>query len=154
MTNRAPTFVAWLVLAVSGVAGAWDGPPAAPGPKDRCATCGMLVAKYPAWVAAIVRPDGSCLYFDGPKDLFRFLARPGADTDRKAEVWVTDYYTAKPIKARDAVFVRGSDVLGPMGVELVPLASAELAEEFRADHGGEPPLDFEDVDDAVLEALE
>lgn len=156
MTIRIPTLVVSLVVAVValGAARAADRAPCDPGPKDRCATCGMLVAKYPAWIATIVRPDGSCLYFDGPKDLFRYLANHGADIDSTAEIRVTDYYTAKPIKARDAVFVRGSDVLGPMGVELVPLASAAFAEEFRSDHGGEPALTFDEVDDGVLEALE
>ena len=66
----------------------------------------------------------------------------------------TDYYTTRPIKARDAVYVRGSDVLGPMGAELVPLENDALAESFRADHGGEPPLAFDEIDRTVLEALE
>lgn len=114
----------------------------------------MLVAKYPAWISTIVHPDGSCTYFDGPKDLFRYLARNGADVEDGAEIRVTDYYTAKPMKARDAVFVLGSDVLGPMGKELVPLASAALAEEFRKDHGGDAPLTFDEVDATVLKALE
>ena len=75
-------------------------------------------------------------------------------TARDAEIWVTDYYTTKPLKARDAVFVAGSDVFGPMGAELVPLASTEFAESFRADHGGEDPLTFDEIDAAVMRSLE
>lgn len=137
---------------VTGTVAAADGPPP-PGAKDRCATCGMFVAKYPSWVATIEYADGSRKYFDGPKDLFKYRARDGASAV-EIEIWVTDYYTTKPMKARDAFFVRGSDVLGPMGAELVPLASREFAESFRADHGGEPPLLFDEIDETVLRALE
>jgi len=156
MNNRMMTLVVTLVLCVVafGAGEAADGQPPAPGPKDRCATCGMLVAKYPAWITTIVHPNGSCTYFDGPKDLFRYLARNGAEVEDEAEIWVTDYYSAKPIHAREAVFVLGSDVLGPMGKELVPLESAELAEEFRKDHGGDAPLTCDEVDASVLKALE
>ena len=140
-------------LAVTAMVSASDGPPP-PGPKDRCAVCGMFVAKFPNWVATIAYPDGSHRFFDGPKDLFRYLQNEGGSAAEEAEIWVTDYYTTKPLKAHDAVFVRGSDVLGPMGAELVPLASVELAESFRADHGGEAPMVFNDIDADVLRSLE
>ena len=155
MLSQPLKVILWIVacLALAGAGAASDGPPP-PGPKDRCATCGMFVAKYPSWVATIVYIDGSYRYFDGPKDLFRFRSKNETTAVREAEIWVTDYYTTKPLKARDAVFVRGSDVLGPMGAELVPLASVELAESFRTDHGGEAPLTFDQVDAAVLRSLE
>ncbi len=116
--------------------------------------CGMFVAPYPNWIATVVEPDGSHRFFDGPKDLFRYLLGEGGSAATDAEIWVTDYYTTKPLNARDAVYVRGSDVLGPMGAELVPLATAEFAESFRADHGGEVPLTFDEIDAAVLRSLE
>jgi len=155
MNSRQPILAAVLAscLLVAAWGSAADAPPT-PGPRDRCAICGMFVAKHPSWVATIVYVDGSARHFDGPKDLFRFRARDDAETDRETGIWVTDYYTTRPLKARDAVFVRGSDVLGPMGAELVPLASPELAESFRADHGGDPPLTFDDIDADLLEALE
>jgi nitrous oxide reductase accessory protein NosL len=130
------------------------GAPPSPGPKERCAVCGMFVAKYPNWVAIVAVDGGSLRYFDGPKDLFRFLARDGGQVTPTTKIWVTDYYTTTLLDARDAIFVIGSDVLGPMGAELIPHASVELAESFRADHGGEPPLAFEDVDANVLGSLE
>jgi nitrous oxide reductase accessory protein NosL len=140
-------------LVTAGAVTAAEAPPA-PGPKDRCATCGMFVAKYPNWVAVIEYADGSRRYFDGPKDLFRFRAKGDGPAVEENEIWVTDYYTTRPVKAREAVFVRGSDVLGPMGAELVPLSSVEHAESFRADHGGGDPLGFDDIDAVVLQSLE
>jgi nitrous oxide reductase accessory protein NosL len=114
----------------------------------------MFVAPHPNWIASVIEADGTRHYFDGPKDLFRFLLRDGDSVTGDSEIWVTDYYTIKPLRARDAVFVRGSDVLGPMGVELVPLASTELAESFRVDHGGEDPLAFDEIDAAVVRSFE
>ncbi len=143
--------VACLVLTATVTAS--EGPPA-PGPKDRCAVCGMFVAPFPNWIATIIETDGARRFFDGPKDLFRFLLGEGASVVPDAEIWVTDYYTTKPLRARDAMYVLGSDVLGPMGAELVPLTSTEAAESFRVDHGGEDPLTFDEIDAAVMRSLE
>ena len=44
-----------------------------PGPKDLCPVCGMLVSKYPNWVAVVVWKDGHAHFFDGAKDMFKFL---------------------------------------------------------------------------------
>ncbi len=119
--------------------------------------CGMFVAKYPTWVAALVLEEGRRLYFDGPKDMFRYLHDPeryGAeeefDADDVVEVWVTDYYSARPIDAEAALFVIGSDVMGPMGPELVALANRDEAETFRADHGGDLVLEFDEVTSEVV----
>ena len=155
MSRHRPRAIVWFAAFLASIAvfAAAQGPPL-PGPKDRCAVCGMFVAKYPNWVATIVYADGSHRFFDGPKDLFRSLVGEGDSATVDAEIWVTDYYTTKPIKAREAVYVAGSDVLGPMGAELIPLATIDLAESFRVDHGGADVLTFDRVDEAVLRSLE
>lgn len=58
---------------------------------------------------------------------------------------MTEYYGLTRVDARTAFYLVGSDVLGPMGHELVPLASREEAEEFLADHKGRLILRFDDV---------
>ena len=67
--------------------------------------------------------------------------------------FVTSYYDREAIRARDALFVIGSDVLGPMGAELIPHASREAAEEFRRDHGGSAILGFDEVTREILVRL-
>jgi copper chaperone NosL len=148
-------------MAVAMAAALAAGAPSAsrPGPREKCPVCGMFVAGYTAWIAEAVLRDGTRLHFDGPKDLFRFWLDPGRylPSRRKADLvaaLVTDYYGLAPVDARTASFVVGSDVLGPMGRELVPFARREEAEEFRRDHGGTPILAFDQVTAELLEGLD
>ncbi len=130
--------------------GGGGGPPP-PGPRDRCPVCGMFVAPYREWIAVAQAPGGSPLFFDGPKDLFRFLSRKDGGGTRTP--WVTDYYRVRLIPAEGAWFVTGSDVTGPMGHELVPLASEEEAREFLRDHKGKRMLRPGEITPALLEEL-
>jgi copper chaperone NosL len=121
--------------------------PALPGPKERCGVCGMFVAPYANWLAQMEFKDGSRAFFDGPKDLFVYffdLAKyqPGAKVEEIAALYVTEYYTTRVLNVREVFLVSGSDVMGPMGQELVPVAGREQAETFRRDHGGKKILQF------------
>ena len=134
---------AWVAMAAAQM-------PPKPGAKDLCPVCGMLVSKYPNWVATIVYKDGHAHHFDGAKGMFKFWHGPakyaaGHKREDMAAIWVTDFYNLQPIDARKAWYVIGSDVLGPMGDEFVPLASKEDAADFRKDHKGKRILTFEQV---------
>ena len=127
----------------------------APGPKDRCPVCGMFVAPYPDWVAAIALDNGKWLYFDGCKDLFRYyFASVAGKTATAANtfsgIYVTEYYTTQFVPAREVFYVLGSDVLGPMGKELIPVAGQEQAETFMRDHSGRRILRFDEVRPELL----
>ncbi|ACG71712.1 NosL family protein [Anaeromyxobacter sp. K] len=129
-----------------------------PGPKDRCAVCGMLVARFPQWVASIRYRDGEVAFFDGVKDLLVYwhdLPRhaPGRAQGDVAAIFVTDYYSTRPIDGRAAFYVIGGDVRGPMGAELVAFAREGDAKAFLNEHRGERILRFDDATPAVLEAL-
>jgi len=54
------------------------------------------------------------------------------------------------IDARQAWYVIGSDVLGPMGHELVPFATLEDADAFLHDHAAKRILPFGDVTQELL----
>ncbi len=121
-----------------------------PKPMDLCPVCGMVVSKYPNWVATVVWKNGHVHHFDGAKDLFKFLHQlpkyaPGHAQHDIVAIAVTDFYNLERIDARKAWFVVGSDVLGPMGHELVPLATADDARDFMKDHKGRKVLRFEEV---------
>ena len=138
-------FLVWAALAA-----AQTPPPPKPGPKDLCPVCGMLVSKYPNWAATIVYRDGHAHHFDGAKDMFKFWFEPekyakGHRREDMAALWVTDFYALQRIDAKKAFYVTGSDVLGPMGHEFVPLASLADAEDFMKEHKGKRILRFDQV---------
>jgi copper chaperone NosL len=147
-----------LALGLSPARGAGLSLPA-PGPKDTCPVCGMFVSLYPDWTATVLDKDGHAHHFDGAKDLFKYLLNlpryaPGHSQDDIAALGVTEYYGVTRIDARAAWYVIGSDTLGPMGHELVPLTTQAEAEEFLKDHQGKRILRFDDVTPALLEQLD
>jgi len=130
-----------------------------PKPMDACPVCGMLVQPYPYWTATILFADGHADHFDGAKDFFKYLhnmpkyAR-GRTRDAIRAMGVTGYYVPDLIDARAALYVIGSDVLGPMGHELAPQADAADAAEFMKDHKGKRVLRFDEVTPALLAGLD
>jgi len=149
-------FLVCLSLATS----VWALPPLpAPAATDTCPVCGMFVAKYPEWVATVLYRDGHAHHFDGAKDMFKYLRdlerwAPGHRAEDILAIGVTEYYGVQRIDAREAFYVIGSDTLGPMGHELVPLTSEAEAREFVADHGGARVVRFDEVDEALLKILD
>jgi nitrous oxide reductase accessory protein NosL len=130
-----------------------------PTAREKCPVCGMFVAKYPDWLAAVRLRDGSHVYFDGAKDMFKYLHDPKKyGPARKPEefqaIAVMDYYELTWIDARKAWYVLGSDVYGPMGRELIPLAKEADAREFMKDHKGTKIIRFGDVTPEVIKTLD
>ena len=78
---------------------------------------------------------------------------PEKTTKDANSLWVTDYYTTKLIDGKKVLYVVGSDVLGPMGRELVPHKSEKAARNFEKDHGGKKVLGFQEIDLGLLLAL-
>jgi copper chaperone NosL len=151
--------VAATVLLSALPAGA-EGPTVAkPSPKDKCPVCGMFVSKYPDWVAVLAFKDGTLRYFDGPKDLFKFLLdlkqyAPGKGQSDVDRFFVTDYYAVRQVDGRAAFYVLGSDVYGPMGKELIPFEKETDAREFLKDHQGRNILRYKEITSAVLQGLD
>jgi copper chaperone NosL len=160
MTTIIATMIVAVIAAVSlpvgplglpvPVAWAADKAGISPGPGDKCPVCGMLVAPFSNWVTAVVFKDGSRVFFDGPKDTFKYLSDPKKyDPSRQGDdvraVWVTDYYRVSPVDGKAAWYVEGSDVKGPMGEEFVPFEKEADARAFLKDHKGKSVLPFGSV---------
>jgi copper chaperone NosL len=127
--------------------------------RDKCPVCGMFIAKYPDWSTLIVFKDGSRAFFDGSKDMFKYLFdlkkyNPTKKTEDIEAIWVTDYYALSPISAKNTWYVMGSDVFGPMGRELIPLGKEAEAKEFLKDHRGKRILRFSDITAEVIKTLD
>ena len=68
-----------------------------PAPMDLCPVCGMVVSKYPAWVATVLWKNGQTHHFDGAKDMFKFLHNlakyaPRQKAEDMVTIAVTEYY--------------------------------------------------------------
>ncbi len=110
----------------------------------------MFADVAPAFSAGARARDGSTLAFDAPRCLFAWLAK---DAGRGAtEVWVTEHSSQSHVAADSVVYVVGSDVVGPMGHDLVPVRR-EHAERFARDHGGRV-VERSAIDAAVLRGLD
>ena len=132
--------------------------PVQPGHRDQCPVCGMFVAPYPNWIAQIEFSDGSREFFDGAKDMFHYYLNPQNNTSAHSKenvvaVYVTEYYSTKMFHVDKVFFVTGSDILGPMGNELIPVHSKEAAETFKQEHKGKALYTFEQVTNDTLSGL-
>lgn len=147
------------VLVLSSFAGAAEKVVPKPAARDKCPVCGMFVAKYPDWAMIVLFKDGSHVFFDGTKDMFKYLFdMKRYDPSRKAEdvqaVLVKDYYRLSFMDARKAWYIIGSDIYGPMGRELIPLEKESDAKEFMIDHKGKKMLKYTDITREIIKTLD
>jgi nitrous oxide reductase accessory protein NosL len=127
--------------------------------KAKCPVCGMFVAKYPNWVAEIRTTDDRQYFFDGVKDMMKFLFDPERyqvkmASEQIAAIRVSDYYNLGPMDAREAWYVVGSNVYGPMGDELIPFRTRNEAEVFRKDHFGKSIVTFDKISADLVQGLD
>ena len=107
----------------------------------RCAHCGMKIDPTSPFVARLDDKQ-----FDTPRcALAEWLA-----SGKHGTVSVQDYYDRASHPASDVRFVIGSDVVGPMGPDLVPVDAARVAK-FEKDHGGTRALALADIDEKALQ---
>jgi copper chaperone NosL len=105
----------------------------------RCATCGMRLDPASTWVS-YVTVGGKELAFDTPRCAFGSWRRATTATGARFR----EYYSQELRPADSLRFVEGSDVVGPMGPDLVPVAT-ENAGRFARDHNGAPPKSIEQI---------
>jgi len=118
-------------------------------PKEaKCPICGMFVYKYPKWVAFMEDEAHKKFYFDGVKDMMKYYFNN--PKKHYHTILVTDFYTLKPLIAKEAFFVIGSNVYGPMGEELIPFVSKEDAQIFLQEHKGTKILTFDEILETYL----
>jgi len=114
-----------------------------PVPADaRCPVCGMYPARSPEWAAQVIFDNGDTQFFDSPLSLFTYLHDVGRYTAGRqasdiAASFVTDTSNGAWIRAKDAVYVSGSNAVGPMRAGNFPaFASVAAAQGFASSRGG------------------
>jgi copper chaperone NosL len=125
----------------------------APSSEDRCPICAMTPKKEAKFVSAIELDDGKTFYFCGTGCMLRTWLKPkhflGVDPKRVKRAFVKDYFQGKTMDAVDAFFVAGSDVVGPMGPAIVPLASEADRDEFVKRHSGKHMFRLGELNDEL-----
>ena len=106
----------------------------------RCATCGMKIDQASPWVSYIV-VGGKEEVFDTPSCAFTAWRKGAA---RVNEARFREYYSQELKAVEELRFVTGSDVVGPMGPDLVPVAAGTAAR-FARDHNGAPPRTADEI---------
>lgn len=126
----------------------------APAPSEaprpvRCALCGMSIEADSGFRCGASSGANATVVFDAPKCMFRWIARNAGARD----AWAIDYFSRERRDATTLVYVASSDVMGPMGRDLVPIATREQAETFRERHHGGAPMTYAEVTPAIVDAL-
>jgi nitrous oxide reductase accessory protein NosL len=116
--------------------------------EKRCATCGMKMDPASPWRAELITAGGP-VAFDSPR--CAFLAWRGGRVSATA-LRVQDFYDRAWKDGAEVRFVVGSDVVGPMGSDLVPVDPARVAK-FLVDHRAPRALTVDEVTAAVLATL-
>jgi nitrous oxide reductase accessory protein NosL len=150
VNTRSKVWISIAVLLISLFGLSYAEGPVTPKSKDKCPVCGMFVSPYPQWTAEIIFKDGTYAVFDGPKDMLKYyfnIAKYNKEKTVKdiTGIYVTEYYTTKIMYARDVYFIKDSDVMGPMGKELVPVKGEREAGTFMRDHQGKKMLKFDEI---------
>ena len=126
-------------------------------PKDaKCPVCGMFVAKYPKWASSLT-VNSQIQYFDGIKDMMKFYIFDVDFPYNRTEITdikVTDFYTLNSIDAKEAFYIIGSNVYGPMGNELIAFSTKEASENFKKDHQGKAILRFNAITATLVMGLD
>ena len=122
-----------------------------PSATDRCPVCAMFPARYPQAAAAMTLHDGTTYYFCSNGCLFRTWLRSkvylGVPQKQIERLVVLDYFSGKPIDARTATWVAGSDVIGPMGPAIIALQNPAHVAAFTKRHGAQTIFTFDQLDD-------
>jgi copper chaperone NosL len=125
--------------------------------EDRCPVCGMAIHEHPKFASAIELDSGESYYFCGTGCMMKSWLHPeiflGHPKEALKRAFTLDYFDGSPLDALKAFWVAGSDVIGPMGPALVPLASEEDQATFMERHGGAKTFTLGELDDVLWETI-
>ncbi len=120
----------------------------------------MKVYKEPKWVSKIELTNGKKLFFVSPKSMIEFYLQPGKwfsigvkSEDDFKDILVTDFNTLKPINAKGAFYVYGSNNTSPAGDDLPAFTTYEAADNYAKKYNGKRIMHFNDISDALIKLL-
>ncbi|MBU0721024.1 nitrous oxide reductase accessory protein NosL [bacterium] len=128
--------------------------------ETTCLVRHFKIAKSSEWVSKIKMTNGKEIFFSSPKSMFEFYHTPGKwfeigvkkESDIQ-EILVMDFDTLKPINAKSAFYVYGTNIISPAGDDLVAFDSYKTADAFAKKHHGKRIFGFREVSDALIRLL-
>jgi nitrous oxide reductase accessory protein NosL len=100
-------------------------------------------------VAAAVFKNGHVVGFEGARCLFIYNSVPqkyDVDVPNISKQYVTNFVTKKMIELSEAFLVLGSNVMGPMGYDLIPFGTKAEATRFATENDGKWIVQLHEVD--------
>lgn len=121
----------------------------------------MFVYKDPLWVSKVVTNESKEFYFTSPKSMLEFYYNPHKwfeETNVKnqkdlKEIIVTDYKTLKPIDAKYAFYVYGSNKTSHAGDDLPAFENINDAKNFMKKNNGKRVLNFSELSNGLIKLL-
>ncbi len=120
-----------------------------------CGLCGMITVDFPGSKGQIHYRNGKIDTFCCTLDMMTFYLQPDSPKNI-ASIFVndmgkTDWDRPKGnwIDAKEAYYVLGGDIMGPMGEALVPFANIKDSEAYIKEHGGKI-VKFDDINMEML----
>jgi len=111
----------------------------------------MKIDPASAWRADLVPESGDAVHFDSPR--CALLAWRTGKVPHVKSVRLQEFYDRTWRDGADLRFAIGSDVVGPMGPDVVPVDPARAAK-FAADHAAARVVSLDDLTAAVLDSLQ
>lgn len=110
--------------------------------EHACTVCGMIIVDFPGAKAQIHYKNKKIDAFCSTLDMFLFYLQPDRPANIAA-IYVNDMGKADMehprghwIDAKNAFYVYGGDIMGPMGEALVPFSDIKDAAVYIKKHGG------------------
>jgi len=150
MRNR---LIILLMIILIGITGYTFAQPPKIEPTKQCPLCGMYPARYPMFNCQIVFQDRSSEAFDSAVGLLVYLLFPddtGIQVKPVAKIYFKDYVNETWLESDKTFFVTGSDILGPMGVEFLPVDSEQAAEKLKIQEKGQEVIHFDEIDQPFM----
>jgi copper chaperone NosL len=118
-----------------------------------CPLCGMYPARYPEFQCQIIFKDLSYEAFDSPLGLliYYLFQKEYDPKNRKIEnIFFKDYIKNEWISANDTLFVVGTEIMGPMGIDFLPVSNKNDAKQLNDREKGSVIVSFADINQAFL----
>jgi len=120
----------------------------------------LPLKKYPKWVAEAELNNGKKVHFVSVKSMMTvyfhqpYFQRHKFIDGNITKLYVQDYINGKKIDAKNAVYLFGSNIVGPHGDDLVPFENREKAKIFQFKNGGTKILPFNKLSKGLIRYLD